>query len=132
MASPDVGRRIEELLNLPYRKVIRGDAQDGYLGEVPELPGCVTAGETEEEALANLNEAMAAWFEEAIESGLPIPEPQAEPKRYSGKLLVRLPTSLHRQLAERARDEGVSTNQMTLALIAEGLVVRTARAAKAS
>jgi antitoxin HicB len=132
MANPEVERRIGELLDLPYRKVIRGDAEDGYLGKVPELPGCVTAGETEAEALTNLREAMAAWFEEALETGLPIPEPQSEPKRYSGKLLVRLPSSLHGQLAERAREEGVSTNQMTLALIAEGLGARRARPAKAS
>ncbi len=45
----------------------------------PELPGCVTAGETEEEALALLCDAMAGWFEAALDHDLPIPEPARAP-----------------------------------------------------
>ncbi|MBA4179363.1 MAG: hypothetical protein C0506_02135 [Anaerolinea sp.] len=56
---------------------------EGYLGEVPELPGCVTAGETAEEALVNLDEAMAVWIESALVHGDPIPEPVAGPVRLS-------------------------------------------------
>src|SRR4051794_23115399 len=100
-------RRIQELLARPYRKVIRGDATEGFLAEAPELPGCFTAGETEEEALANLKEAMAGWFESQLERDLPIPPP-ALPSHFNGRLLVRMPSTLHRRLAERAQDEGVS------------------------
>ncbi len=67
--------RTQQLVNRPYRKVIRGGPQDGFLGEVPELPGCLTAGATEAEALENLREAMAAWFESALCHGDAIPEP---------------------------------------------------------
>jgi antitoxin HicB len=74
----DLEARIDELLKLPYHKVIRGDAVQGFLGEVPELPGCLTAGETEAEALENLREAMAAWFEDALENDAPIPVPRGE------------------------------------------------------
>jgi antitoxin HicB len=115
-------RRIIELLKLPYRKVIRGDAADGFLAEVPELPGCMTDGETAAEALQNLSEAMAAWFESALEHGDPIPEPwDPDARQFSGRLLVRMPRSLHRRLAERAEEEGVSLNQLAVAAIAEQL-----------
>lgn len=76
---------IQELLDHPYQKVIRGEPVEGYLAEAPELPGCLTAGETETEALMNLREAMAAWFASALAHGDPIPVPAvwvtAEPPR---------------------------------------------------
>ena len=75
MTNPDTERQIEELLRQPYHKVVYGDPKEGYLGKVIQLPGCVTAGATELEALENLKEAMAAWFESNIERGLPIPQP---------------------------------------------------------
>lgn len=67
--------RVRELLQRRYHRVITGDSIDGYLGEVPELPGCYTAGTTPDEALRNLDEAMALWFEVAVLSGDPIPSP---------------------------------------------------------
>lgn len=48
---------IAELLGRPYCKVIRGKSVDGFLAEAPELPGCITTGATESEALTNLREA---------------------------------------------------------------------------
>ncbi len=120
MEEAERERRIAELLKRPYRKVIRGGPEDGFLVEVPDLPGCVTAGETEMEALENLPEAMAAWFESALEHGDPIPEPTRVPTgpTTSGKLLVRMPRSLHARLIERAEQEGVSANQLAVAAIA--------------
>jgi antitoxin HicB len=114
--------RINQLLGRPYRKVIRGDADEGFLAEVPELPGCVTAGDTETEALANLKEAMAAWFEDALAEGEAIPEPSpVRSSRFSGRVLLRMPATLHRQLAERAQQEGVSLNQLAVVVLAKGL-----------
>lgn len=79
-------QRIHELLERPYRLVIQGEPADGYLAEAPELPGCFTTGETPSEALDNLREAMAAWFETAIARGIAIPEPEVwtAPARRSG------------------------------------------------
>jgi len=45
------------------------------MSQVPELPGCYSCGDTPEEALANIEEAMAAWIESNLLSGDPIPEP---------------------------------------------------------
>lgn len=70
-------RLIQEIVGRPYRRVISGDDIEGYLAEAPELHGCVTAGETIEEALELLRDAMEGWVECALEAGDPIPQPQA-------------------------------------------------------
>ena len=49
-----------------------------FVAEVPELPGCMAHGETQEAALRNANEAMALWVDTAREFGDPIPEPKGE------------------------------------------------------
>src|SRR5215210_1036484 len=92
-----IEQQVQELLKRPYRKVIRGDTEEGFLAEAPELPHCFTAGETEEEALEMLRDAMAGWFESALVHGDSIPEP-AEGRKdgYSGRLLLRMPKMLHR------------------------------------
>lgn len=85
----------------------------------PSLPGCLTAGETPEDALRMLREAMASWIEAAILAGDPVPEPAEE--RSSGRVLLRMPRSLHARLAAQARQENVSINQLAITLLAEGL-----------
>ncbi len=77
MTEEELKRTAQELLQRPYTMVIRGDPVDGYLAKAPELPGCFTAGETPEEALALLRDAMTLWFESMLETGDPIPEPEA-------------------------------------------------------
>ncbi len=118
--SPEIERRIAEIVQRPYRKVITGGAEEGFLIKVPDLPGCMTAGETMEEAVAMLPEAMAAWLAVALEDGDAIPEPSAT-ATYSGKMLVRMPKTLHRRLIEQAEAEGVSANQLAVAILAKGL-----------
>ena len=60
---------------MPYHRLISGEPAEGYLGEVLELPGCLTAGDSPQEALANLDDAMAGWIESCLVDDLPIPEP---------------------------------------------------------
>jgi len=52
------------------------DADECYIAEVPELPGCVAHGNTYEDALSNAKEAMALWLETARDVGRQIPEPK--------------------------------------------------------
>ncbi len=47
-----------------------------FIAEVPELPGCMAHGDTQEDALANVKEAMRLWIDTAREFGDPIPEPR--------------------------------------------------------
>jgi antitoxin HicB len=103
---------VARYLRLPYTiEVIRdeGEGFSGWFARVVELPGCMTQTETLEELEEMIQEAMRAWIETAIEDDVPIPEPKAE-ETYSGKFVVRVPKSLHRELVEAAERDGVSLN----------------------
>lgn len=57
------------------RQVIMYPGDDGYwVVECPSLPGCISQGETFEEAIANIKEAIEVWIEDAIQHGEPVPE----------------------------------------------------------
>ena len=116
---PEVAAKVEKYLQQPYHKVVSGNAAEGFLVELMELPGCMTDGRTEAEALANVPEAMAAWLETALLDGAPIPAPFPE-RTYSGKVIVRMANSLHERLAQQAAREGVSLNQWLVTLLAQG------------
>ena len=104
-----------------YLITIRWSKEDDcYIAEVPELPGCVTDGETEEDALNNARDAIASWMMAAKKMGNPIPKPISE-ENFSGKFNVRLPLDLHRNLALRARQQKVSLNQLVSQLLASAL-----------
>ncbi|MER2264161.1 type II toxin-antitoxin system HicB family antitoxin [Methylobacterium oxalidis] len=63
---------------LAYPIVITPLAVDdggGFAATVPDLPGCMSDGETPEEALHNVLDAIDSWIEMAQELGHPIPEP---------------------------------------------------------
>ncbi len=65
--------------NLNARKVLLFQEEDGYfVVEVPSLPGCVSQGETREEALANAKEAIDLHIEVLQERGKPVPEDNIE------------------------------------------------------
>jgi len=60
-----------------YEIILYWSAEDAaFIAEVPELPGCMAHGDTQEETLANVKEAMQLWIETAREFGDPIPEPR--------------------------------------------------------
>ncbi len=102
----------------------------GYLITFPDLPGCMSDGETEAEALANGRDAFTSWVSARADIGKKIPEPSYRPEpapTASGRFVTRLPKSIHAKLAERAKVEGVSLNTLVLALIAEGLGRKDAR-----
>ncbi|QQS15065.1 MAG: type II toxin-antitoxin system HicB family antitoxin [Rhodospirillales bacterium] len=92
----------------------------GYAARVPELAGCLATGETAEEALAEIRDAIRSWVLTAREFGDVVPPPASQ-VAYSGKWVQRVPKSLHRRLVDRARTEGVSLNQLATALLAEGV-----------
>ena len=61
------------------RPVILYPGEDGYVvAEVPSLPGCVSQGKTRDEALANIQEAIALHIEVLQERGEPLPDDQVE------------------------------------------------------
>jgi predicted RNase H-like HicB family nuclease len=54
----------------------------GYVADIPDLTYCSAFGATQEEALAEVQRAKAAWLEAARASGKPIPEPKYRPAIY--------------------------------------------------
>ena len=104
---------------LSYRmEIIRDSDEGGFVASYPDLPGCITCGETEEEALKNALDAKKAWLEAALEENIEIPEPDSL-EAYSGQFKLRLPRSLHRALAEHSQREGISMNQYCVYLLAK-------------
>jgi antitoxin HicB len=113
-----MSRSVDEILKQSYSRVLRPAEEGGYSAEILEFPGCVTQGETLEEAYANLEDAARGWLEVVIELGQSVPEPTAE-NEYSGKIVLRLPRSLHRTAATLAERDGVSLNTFLATAIAE-------------
>lgn len=103
-------KTLEDYLALPYTFELQFDPEDAWFVRVKELPGCMSQGDTPQEAMEMIQEAMELWLEIALEDGDPIPEPR-DLDDYSGKFVVRVPRSLHRELVEAAEEEGVSLNQ---------------------
>ena len=112
-------KTLEYYLALPYKLEIIPDMDEGgYVASYPDLPGCLTIGDTMQEVIKNAEDAKTAWLEAAIEDGIAINEPQSAEK-YSGQFKLRLPKSLHKALAEHSKQEGISMNQYCLYLLAK-------------
>jgi len=85
------GRRA--LAALRYQVLIEPLAEEdgsGFVASVPDLPGCMSDGASPEEALARVQDAIAAWIEAARELGHPVPSPTGTCS--IGALLAAAPT----------------------------------------
>jgi len=116
-------KSLEYYMSLPYRVEIYPEPDgSGYTAVLPELPGCMTCADTLEELWSMIEEAKRGWLEISLEDGDYIPEPApVEVVEYSGKFVVRLPASLHQQLAKRAERENTSLNQLVVMLLADSM-----------
>ena len=96
----------------------------GFLIEFPDLPGCMSDGETIEEAMKNGEDAVSCWIAAAKESGRDIPQPK-EFVTQSGKWVQQVPRSMHLRLVKQAKREGVSLNTLVVSMISEELGKRS-------
>jgi antitoxin HicB len=111
---------LEDLKALAFPVKIDYDDEDAlYVAEFPDLPGCSATGSTVTEAYDNAQLAKAAWLQVTLQQGLPIPKP-SRTRDFSGRVLVRLPVSLHATLSDRARINGASLNQYIVHLLSAG------------
>ena len=110
-------RSVEDYLSLPYDIEVKRNEDGTYFARVKELPGCMTEADTFAEIEEMIRDAMAAWIEVALEEGVPIPEPRSLEK-FSGRFVLRLPRSLHRDVVRKAKEEGVSINQWIVTTVA--------------
>lgn len=113
-------KTIEYYMSLPYTVEVIHD-EDGYFAKIVELPGCMTWSDTFEELGPMIEDAMRGWVEDAFMYGDPIPEPRRRAQEFSGKVNLRMPKSLHRDLARRAEEEGVSLNQLMVTSLARSV-----------
>jgi len=111
---------IDHYLRLPYAIELRQYEDGTWFARMPELPGCMTEADTLEQAADGVRDAQREWIAACLEDGTAIPEPQ-EPHPYSGQFRVRITRSLHRELAERAKREGTSLNQLVVSLLSRAV-----------
>ena len=112
-------KTLNEYLTMNYRmEIVEDKDEGGFVVSFPELPGCITCGETIEAAVANALDAKRAWLEAAIEDGVEIQEPSSL-EDYSGQFKLRIPRSLHRSLAEHSKREEISMNQYCVYLLSK-------------
>lgn len=112
-------KTIHDYMKMSYRMEIVEDADEGgFVVSFPDLPGCITCGETIERAITNAHDAKKAWLEAALEEDIPINEPDSL-EEYSGQFKLRIPKSLHQSLVRNSRREGISMNQYCVYLLSK-------------
>ncbi len=121
-----MNKSIEYYLSLPYTRELIPEDNGGWFVRIKELPNCMSQGETPEEAIRMIDDAMLGWLEVELKEGEPIPEPR-EDEDYSGKFNTRVPKSLHRKLVEIAEADGVSLNQWIVSALSEAVDFSTLR-----
>jgi antitoxin HicB len=107
-----------EYLKRPYGRTVVPESDGTFRAEIIEFPGCIATGDTAPEALANLEDVAESWLEATIARRQYVPEP-IENAQFSGKLVLRMPKSLHRKAVHLAAREGVSLNQFIVTSVAE-------------
>jgi RNA polymerase sigma-B factor len=108
----------------PYRITIARDRCDPegheWTAQADELPGCQAHGDTVEEAVLAIGTAIDEWIEDALAHGRHVPDPRTS-ATYSGRLMLRLPRSLHAELSRAAERQEVSLNQFIATSIERAL-----------
>ena len=102
-------RELDFYLHQNYTIELKPYGDGAYFARIQELQGCVAEGRTIESTLELIEEAKEAWLEVALDQGETIPLP--DEGRYSGRFLLRVPSSLHQRLVKNARKEKTSLNQ---------------------
>lgn len=110
---------LEYYMNLNYKiEIIKDETEGGYVLSIPQLKGCLTCADNLEKGMEMLEDAKKQWLIAALECGYEIPEPYKQ-ENYSGQFKLRLPKSLHKELAEKSKEEGISMNQYCLYLLSK-------------
>ena len=112
-------KNINDYMRMSYpMEIVEDKDEGGFVVTFPDLPGCITCGETIESAVSNAQDAKKAWIEASLEDGVKINEPNSL-DNYSGQFKLRMPRSLHKSLAEHSKREGISMNQYCVYLLSK-------------
>lgn len=119
MTNEELMKKVDAYMRKKYKfELIEDTDEGGYVISFPELPGCLSLGETVEKAVSNGEDARREWTIAMLQEGKKIPEP-FDAEEYSGQFRLRMPKSLHKHLAERSREEGISMNQFCIYILSQ-------------
>ncbi len=118
--NSELEKKLSYYMSLPYEIVITPSPEGGYAAKIPDLPGCITQGETRLEVLEMIEDAKRCWLTEELEDDEEIPEP-INPDKLDGRLRLHIPRSLHKKLSKYAARDGVNLNQLAIYLLANGI-----------
>jgi len=114
-------KNLEYYLNLPYTYIIEWSDVDGcFLGSIVELERNMTCGQTREEVLTNLKEALVAYVTTSLDNNMEIPEP-FKIDDFKGSITYRTSKERHYKLAKQAKLYGKSINAFIDEAIGEKL-----------
>jgi RNA polymerase sigma-B factor len=128
------GLDLDHYITQPYHiELVKDDdvPDGGWTAHVEELPGCTAHGSTADEATRGIERAMRDWIADALANRRDVPKPRSAAS-HSGRLLVRMPQSLHAELARAADREEVSLNQFITSSLASAIGWRRDDAAGAA
>jgi predicted RNase H-like HicB family nuclease len=109
---------------LGYEIKIIPDKESGYFAiRFPDFPGVITGGYSLEEAISNAQDALDLTIDMMKKNKIPLPKPKT---RFSGQFNVRVPKDLHRELARKADEEGVSLNALVTYLLSQSIKMEKA------
>ena len=115
---------LEKYKKMEYpSKIERLSPEDGggYYITYPDLPGCSSDGETIEEVIQMGEDARMCWIDTAYEQGKEIPLPFSYNDTFKGRITVRVPKTMHKELIDEANEEGISLNQYLIYVISKGM-----------
>lgn len=99
-------KTLNDYLTMNYRmEIVEDKDEGGFVVSFPDLPGCITCGETIESAVTNAMDAKKVWLEAALEDGVKIHEPDSL-ENYSGQFKLRIPKNLHRSHGRTFSERG--------------------------
>ena len=115
--SAEVSRRLDDAPHYAYRVVWSSEDAEYIATALEWGPGLSWLGADPDEALRGLRVLIDQAVADLREGGKPVPESVAD-RTYSGKVLLRMPATLHRRLTIDAAEEGVSVNQLAVSRLA--------------
>ena len=116
-------KNIDYYLNLPYTYIIEwSDADECFLGSIVELERNMTCGDTREEVLSNLKEALTAYLQTSLDNNIEIPEPLKKDD-FKGNITYRTTKERHYRLAKEAKLYGKSINTLIDEAVEEKIMI---------
>ena len=114
-------KKLDYYLSLPYSFIIEwSDADECFLGSIVELERNMTCGQTREEVLSNLKEALVSYVTTSLDNNMEIPEP-LKIRDFKGSITYRTSKERHYRLAKQAKLYGKSINAFIDEAIGEKL-----------